>query len=393
MERLLPAVGVEETVDSPCRFDRCRLRNGRCSAERQFGPDPRKAGIGKPLSKNEALRACWLLELDKTCGRPAGLMAAAVDASSPLKIYVHQKTGKRSPMVPWQVELLPDRNDWLAKEGLVDGGLIAQETARRYGLIDEIVDNDQAALTALGLESEPPVLEGPWVESAIRRLLANEWLPRLLFTVGFIAIMMELGSPGLGAGGFIAAVCFVAFFWIEMLQGNVQWLEVLLFVGGMTSLAVEIFILPGFGLFGIGGLVMVFTSIVLASQTFVLPSNSAQLSIIANNLFWVAVSTLIVMVGLVTMRKQIENTPLFRWVSLQPAGTEDIEELEQREAIVHWEHLLGQDGLTTTRLNPAGKAQFGRQIVNVLGTHLISEGVPVRVVEVRGNSIFVEQLE
>ena len=62
-----------------------------------------------------------------------------------------------------------------------------------------------------------------------------------------------------------------------------------------------------------------------------------------------------------------------------------------REAIVHHEHLLGQEGMTTTRLNPSGKAQFGRDIVAVVGTgKLIGEGVHVRVVEVRGNLILVE---
>ena len=63
-----------------------------------------------------------------------------------------------------------------------------------------------------------------------------------------------------------------------------------------------------------------------------------------------------------------------------------------REAIVHREHLLGQDGVTTTRLNPSGKAQFGRDVVAVVGTgSLIDEGTPVRVVEVRGNLILVEE--
>ncbi len=78
--------------------------------------------------------------------------------------------------------------------------------------------------------------------------------------------MVELGSPGVGVGGFTSALCFLGFFWIEGLNGNVEWLEVLLFVAGIISLAIELFVLPGFGLFGIGGLVMMLVSIVLASQ-------------------------------------------------------------------------------------------------------------------------------
>ncbi len=84
------------------------------------------------------------------------------------------------------------------------------------------------------------------------------------------------------------------------------------------------------------------------------------------------------MIGILVMHKQIEQLPMLRWVTLPPAL--DVEELEAREALVHWEHLLGQDGLTTTRLNPSGKAQFGRDIVGVIGSgRMIDEGVPVRV--------------
>jgi membrane-bound ClpP family serine protease len=242
--------------------------------------------------------------------------------------------------------------------------------ALKYGLIDGELADRVTALHEIGLVEEPPVVEGPWVEKMIQQLLAREWLPRLLVVLGFMALMIEMGTPGLGAGGFVAALCFLAFFWLEGLHGNVEWLDV------------ELFVLPGFGLFGIGGIIMVLASIVLASQTFVLPSNSEQLSIIASNLFWVAICGAICMVGLVVMGKRLENTPVIRWVTIEPGGTDDASELEQREAIVHWEHLLGQDGITTTRLNPSGKAQFGRMIVNVLGTNLIDEGVAVRVVEV-----------
>jgi membrane-bound ClpP family serine protease len=43
-------------------------------------------------------------------------------------------------------------------------------------------------------------------------------------------------------------------------------------------------------------------------------------------------------------------------------------------------------------LNPSGKAQFGRDLVDVVGTgRLIDAGVPVRVVEVRGNLVLVEE--
>lgn len=355
-----------------------------------LGSSERKPGAVRRLSAG-SLES--LVELEKQTGRPASLMTAVFDPDVAVKLCVHQDTGKQRPLADWQLKMQDDESKWLPREPLVSGGEVDKVVALRYGLVDAEVPDHAAALHELGLAEDPATVEGPWLETVIQRMLAREWLPRLLVVVGFMALMIEMGSPGLGFGGFAASLCFLAFFWIEGLNGNVAWLEVILFVAGMVSLALELFVMPGFGLFGIGGLLMVLGSIVLASQTFVLPSNSEQLTIIANNMFWVAICALIVIVGTVAMGKRLESTPVLRWVTIEPAGTDDVADLEEREAIVHWEHLLGQDGMTTTRLNPAGKAQFGRMIINVLGTNLISEGVPVRVVEVRGNSVFVEPLE
>lgn len=356
----------------------------------EIGSKDRKPGFVRTLT-DATLKS--LLELEEKSGRSASLMLSALDPDSVTRLYVHQGNGQQLPMADWHWQRQDVPNDWVAQDTLVSDGVVNTDTALRFGLIDsQLVDRGEV-LRELGLESEPETVEGPWIESTVQRMLAFEWLPRLLITIGFMALMFELGSPGIGLGGFVAVLSFLAFFWIEGLNGNVEWLEVLLFLTGMTALAIEVFILPGFGLFGIGGLLMVITSLVLASQTFIFPSNSEQLTLIANNLFWVAISALAVVIGGVAMGRRIESTPLIRWVTIEPAGTDDVAELEMREALVHWEHLLGQDGLTTTRLNPGGKAQFGRMIVNVLGTQMIDEGVAVRVVEVRGNSVFVEPLE
>ena len=273
---------------------------------------------------------------------------------------------------------------------MAGGEPLPNSVALHYRLIDTIDDGPALALSRLGVEQVPTELNTPWLDATIERVLAQGWLPKLLLTIGFFALMIELGNPGIGAGGLLAGLCFMGFFWIEGLNGNVAWLEILLFVGGLVALAIELFVIPGFGLFGIGGLLMLLVSVVLASQTFVWPTTSAQLSEVASNLFWVSCMAMAGMIGLLFMHKQLESSPLLRWVTLDPAGTDDAGELEMREAIVHREHLLGQDGLTTTRLNPSGKAQFGRDIVAVVGTgKMIGEGVPVRVVEVRGNLILV----
>lgn len=355
------------------------------------GPDSR-SGLSTSLSS----RAVQLVlsNLESQSNRPAALLSALIDRSVVVKEYIEQASGRRALYADWQLSELPNPNLWLAKETVAGGDIIPQVVALKYGLIDSTAENATLALNRLGMEDVPAELKMPWLDAGIQRILAQGWLPRVLLMIGFFALMVELGSPGVGFGGFTAALCFLGFFWIEGLNGNVEWLEVILFVAGLVSLGIELFVLPGFGLFGIGGLLMLLVSIVLASQTFVWPTSSAQLQEFSINLFWVACLALGGMIGILVMHKQLERLPMLRFMTLQPAGAYDLDELEARESLVHWEHLLGQEGITTTRLNPSGKAQFGRDIVAVVGSgRMIEEGAPVRVVEVRGNMVIVEMAD
>lgn len=333
----------------------------------------------------------FLGDFSERTNRPLSLLSVLVDVDAKVQEFIHQKNGRRSIFADWQVAAQADADQWLAKRTLAGRDPIKPEVALQYRLVDSIDDTAAIALSRLGLQEIPEELATPWLDSSIQMLLSQGWLPRLLLTIGFFALMAELGNPGIGAGGFLSALCFLGFFWIEGLNGNVEWLEILLFVAGLVALAVEVFVLPGFGLFGIGGLLMVFVSVVLASQTFIWPTTSTQLSEVASNLFWTACLALAGMIGLLFMHKQLERLPMLKWVTLQPE--EDPEDLHFRESMAHRDHLLGQEGLTTTRLNPSGKAQFGNHIVPVVGSgKLIGEGVPVRVVEVRGNLVLVEEL-
>jgi membrane-bound ClpP family serine protease len=100
------------------------------------------------------------------------------------------------------------------------------------------------------LDAEPERLQANWAHLLIEQLARPEISGFLLF-VAFFALMFELMTPGLGLPGFIAAVCFLLFFWAKVLYGTAGTLEIVLFVGGIAFVCVEIFALPGFGIFGL----------------------------------------------------------------------------------------------------------------------------------------------
>src|SRR5439155_17624060 len=83
--------------------------------------------------------------------------------------------------------------------------------------------------------------------------------------IGITCLILELKMPGVGLPGIIAAICFVLFFWSGSkdpnIAGSISWLAVLLFLLGLILLAIEIFILPGFGVCGVSGIVLILGSL------------------------------------------------------------------------------------------------------------------------------------
>jgi membrane-bound serine protease (ClpP class) len=82
--------------------------------------------------------------------------------------------------------------------------------------------------------------------------------------------------------------------------------------------------------------------------------------------------------------------PVFRTLLLSRTPEEELAELEYREALADFSHLIGQQGTATTNLMPAGKADFDGQLVDVIAEGLpIDRGQPVVVVKARGNRVVV----
>ena len=124
-----------------------------------------------------------------------------------------------------------------------------------------------------------------------------------------MGIYVELHAPGTGVGGFVAALAFLLFFWSNFLHGTAGWLEVLLFLGGIFCLLLELLVIPGFGIFGLGGGAMILVSLILASQTFVLPQTESQLAELRHSLTVVAAAMIVVVGSSIALRRYLPKAP------------------------------------------------------------------------------------
>ena len=229
--------------------------------------------------------------------------------------------------------------------------------------------------------------EPSWVDQLFDAL-AQPGVAWLLLLIGGAGLYIELHTPGMGLGGFVAMVAFIVYFWSQYLQGTAGWLEVMLFMAGLFCMAAEIFILPGFGVLGLGGGLLIVGSLVLASQSFIVPANDYQVRQLQSSLLGILAAAAGVLAMAVLVRRWLPATPVLRNVLLVPPEAEP-------EDLAHdpLEELLGLEGVTTSRLAPAGTARIAGRLQNVsVEGGLIEPGRGIRVVEIRGGRVLVREV-
>jgi membrane-bound ClpP family serine protease len=286
--------------------------------------------------------------------------------------------------------------EWIRGEQITTPGQVVQvdgKQAEALGVARFLVENFAQFQQLYSLPESPELIGPNWAFDLIDAL-ASPQLGGILLFIGGFALIAELSSPGLGVGGFISAVCFLLYFWSNFLHGTAELLEVMLFVAGLAFVAIEIFVLPGFGVFGLGGGALMFAALVLASQTFVLPRNEYQWHQLSRSMLSVALAGTGVFASLLVLRRYLHRMPIFGRIMLMPPAGEDLGDLQRREALVDYTHLVGQVGITRTQLTPSGKAVFGDRVVDVITDgEVVAKGSAVEVVEAHGSRVIVRPHE
>jgi len=336
----------------------------------------------------EAVIAAWREGVARKRGRSWSLPVALAVPGIIVERSAQPATGRVDYFCDEELATRDDREAWQAGGRVGVGPIqLTGRTAEGLGLTAHVVDNLAGLRAAYGISGEIAMAEPRWSDTLLDAL-ASPGLAWLLLLIGGVGLYIELHTPGFGFGGFIAMVAFIIYFWSQYLHGTSGWLEVMLFLAGLVCLAAEIFVLPGFGVLGLGGGLLVIASLVLASQSFVVPVNEYQIRHVQWSLLGILGAAVGVAVMAALLRRWLPSTPVLSSVLLAPPPEEeDAVETDQ------FESLLGVEGTTTTRLAPAGKARLGGGIYEVATDGaLIEPGMPVRVVEVRGRRVLVRPI-
>lgn len=329
-------------------------------------------------------------------GRSEALIRGLLDPELTVYRYINRRTGRIRYAVPSEMtreiaaEQTGGRSDWQREERIELADGLSAHRAIELGLADEAVDDLKTVASGVGLSTVPVQLADRGLVRWVERIGRNDGMAFGLLLLGFMLLSAEASAPGLGVPGFLAALCFAFFFWIKFLAGTAEWAELLAFGLGLAFIAIEIFVLPGLGIFGIGGLALTVLGVVLMSQTFVIPANSYQANQLARGI-WMAIGGMGgLVIGFLIARAFLPKAAMMAGLAMD-APTADLDRLERT---ADYDHLAGKTGTTSTRLRPSGKAMFGDEVVAVVSDGAaIDPGQSVRVIQVHGNRIVVEAVD
>ena len=341
-----------------------------------------------------------LRELAEKKHRPVAICEAMADRSLKVFQVTHRDNGRVWYMS--ELDIHASNGEWIK-------GAQLRET------------NGELLFTANGVRanelkiSEAPVSDFEELKSRIGvpigiRLVPIEktWVDRVVFTLNHPAMVMLMIVLGValiyvemhfmtGILGILSVLCFALFFWSSFMGGTAGWLEVVLFVLGLGCLGLEIFVIPGFGVFGVSGILLVLASLIMAGHSW-----SYDFATNLEELTWqtgqVILSLGIVVAFGVAFARFLPSLPGFDSMVLGPPGVGADEPRLRLETFPSTTEFgdaisIGDTGTAITMLRPSGKGRFDKRILDVISEGpFIAADANLEVIAMTGNRIVVREI-
>jgi membrane-bound serine protease (ClpP class) len=236
-----------------------------------------------------------------------------------------------------------------------------------------------------------------WSES-LALWLTSLYVRGFLLVVIFLAGYVEFHTPGLSLAGLVALIALAIFVGAPYLTGLANVWEIVLILAGLLLICLELFVIPGFGVAGISGVMMVLTGLIATfipdepgrsfPQLFpALPTTIEGLKLAVVTLVSSMTASLI---GMLMLSRFLPRIPIFS--KLVPANPTPSQVAVEDPYIGM--ARVGDIGQAEGTLRPAGKARFGSMLVDVVtqGEYL-EANCPIEVIERRGNRVVVRAVQ
>lgn len=231
-------------------------------------------------------------------------------------------------------------------------------------------------------------IEESWSETFVRFIGT---IAPLLLMIGLAALWVEIKSPGFGAPGIIGIASLALVFLGQYLVGMADYTELLFLVMGIVLLGFELFVIPGFGVAGIAGLLFITVGSILALQDFVIPDPALpwQADLLTLNVikvigafFFSIILALLIFRYLLPRLSVVADGPYLE--TTLKASRADSSAAENVR--------IGNVGIAMTFLRPSGKVKINGEVFDVISEgEFMEKGAAVVVLDIRGNRIIVSR--
>ncbi|MDH5284180.1 MAG: nodulation protein NfeD, partial [Gemmatimonadota bacterium] len=285
---------------------------------------------------------------------------------------------------PRIAEAMVDEN--LGVEGLADSGqlvtLSTSEALRvKYARAEVATEADLLAAVNLG-GATVEVVAVNWAEQLVR-FLTNPLVSPLLLSIGVLALLAEIKAGTHGVGLVVGVGSMGLFFGSSYLVGLAGMEEVILLGLGVLAICVEVFLLPGFGIAGVVGALLMGASVVLA-----LLGNFPSVTDVVEAMAVLGASVVITMAITVAWIRHLPTSRRFRGLIHSEAANA----AEGFLSAPPRAELTGRTGVAASDLRPGGVAMIdGERLDVVTEGEYIAAGARVEVIRTEGYRLVVRQ--
>ena len=270
-------------------------------------------------------------------------------------------------------------------EGAAPGKLLTlrTSTALKYGIADYQKNSLAEVLEHFGYTEADVVRVKPTWSEAVVRFLTNPIVSSLLMTLGFLGLIFEIQSPGWGVPGSVGLLALFLFFSTSFIADLASMMELMFLIAGILLLAVEAFVVPGFGVVGILGILLM----IYAMFAMLLPMAPTP-NDINSALGGLTIAIIGAILGLGMMIKSMLKSKTWQKISLKTSETQ----AAGYSGSLGLDDYVGKSGHALTFLRPAGTALIEDRRLDVVTTgDFIDKDTEVVIVRIDGNRIIVEK--
>lgn len=254
------------------------------------------------------------------------------------------------------------------------------------GFADGIAPDIPSVLAALDLADIPVITYQSSLSDDILGFLSNAAVRAILVMLILGGIYMEMHTPGLGFAAAVSLTATVLYFLPMMAGGTIPAWVLLCFIVGVALITLEIFVIPGFGVCGIAGIIAISVSLIGA-----MTSNDAvtgfDLAAIGHSIAVVGAGGLLA-IAVVLYLTSSHGPRFFR------KHSELMAELSVADGFVGVDMSLakfvGREGKSVTVLRPAGKIEIDGNVYDAISSgDFISSDRDIKIVKYENAQLYV----